>query len=82
LLAEIGAPFAEIVVDVDHRNPSLFRPPSQRREVLTSGNCVPEQFGTPFELHVVDDIDEDEREAALIGDVSMKIVVPGWHGLS
>jgi hypothetical protein len=34
---------------------------------------------TAFEFHVIDDIDQYQRHAALIGDVAVKVEVLGWQ---
>ena len=81
LLPEIRAPLPEIVIDVDHRHPGILGAASESSQMPRRRQCVLEQRITAFELHVVDDVDENQRDRALVRNVAIEIVVLGRHAL-
>lgn len=78
-LAEIGAPFAEIVVDVDDGDFGGAGAFYEFGEAVChrTGMAI-EQFAV-LPLHVVDDVYEEEGDGGFVGDVAVEVGVAGGH---
>ena len=77
---EIGSPPAEVVIDVNRRDPGFLQPLFQPGDFPGHRKSLPKQL-LPFgELEVVDHVNQQECARALVGRISMEIFASRSHG--
>jgi hypothetical protein len=71
--AEIGPPAAEVVVDIDGGDVRRPRAPLQRRDPARHRHRLADKRVGSLERHVVDDIDEQQRDRRIFRDVAVQV---------
>jgi hypothetical protein len=71
--AEVRAPAAEVVVDIDDRNAGAPSLAGQGGDPPGDAHGRLQQTLAALELEVVDDVDQKERRAGVVGDVAVQI---------
>src|SRR5256885_1626611 len=79
LLPEVRAPFAKIVIDVDRRDFRFLRALFESGQVAGSRKCIAKQRLAGVELHVVDNVDQDQRDRRFVRYITVQIIVLRWH---
>ena len=79
-LVEVGLPLAEVVVHVKRRDAGPLAPLLQRGDVFGRFDRVRQQQFPAGEFHVVDDIDQQQRDLGMLGDVAVQVRVLCGHG--
>src|SRR4051794_12634813 len=64
--AKVGAPLAEVVIAIDHGYARLPRAQAQRRGCPCGRQRTWQQLFAAVELEVIDPIDEEQRDGALV----------------
>jgi hypothetical protein len=78
-LAEVGTPPAEVVVRVDDGHTGAASATLQRRDTRCGGHRRLHERAPSGEFEIVDNVDQQQRHSAGIGNVAMQIVVLRRH---
>ena len=79
LRSEIRLPLAEIVIHINGNDPGVGRTLFQRCDSIRHSPSVFQERFVSFEVEIVDDIDEDQRDGRFIGNITVQIFVSGRH---
>lgn len=81
---EVRSPLAKVVVDVNRRNAQGVGATFQLGNSLRGGQRVRLQFGAAFEFKIIDDVDQEQHRAGIVGRVAVQVgtLIRVSHGCS